>query len=262
MMDVLIGAVALVASGLTLFSGFGLGTILMPAFVLFFPVPVAVAATALVHFANNLFKVGLLRREAVGRVVWRFGVPAVAAAFPGAFLLTALSGLAPVFRWSWHAHDFTVTPIRLLMGLLILGFSGLELFPVLGGLRLGERWLPLGGVLSGFFGGLSGHQGALRAAFLRPLAMDPGPYAGTQAAIAVLVDMARLAAYGFAFVHGHLQGLATPASRRVVLIAMICAFGGAYIGKRLLPSVTVSFVRALTGVLLGMVGAGMVLGLL
>lgn len=32
-------AVALIASGLTFFSGFGLGTILMPVLALFFPVP-------------------------------------------------------------------------------------------------------------------------------------------------------------------------------------------------------------------------------
>ena len=37
--------VALLVAGLTLFSDFGLGTLLMPAFALFFPVPVAVAAT-------------------------------------------------------------------------------------------------------------------------------------------------------------------------------------------------------------------------
>ena len=52
---VLIGLVALLTSGLTLFSGFGLGTILMPVFALFFPLPLAIAATAVVHFANNLF---------------------------------------------------------------------------------------------------------------------------------------------------------------------------------------------------------------
>ena len=33
-------------------------------------------------------------------------------------------------------------------------------------LALPSRWLALGGVLSGFFGGLSGNQGALRSAFL------------------------------------------------------------------------------------------------
>lgn len=71
-----IAVVALLASGLTLFSGFGLGTILTPVFALFFPVTLAVAATAVVHFANNLFKLALLARAADWAVVLRFGVPA------------------------------------------------------------------------------------------------------------------------------------------------------------------------------------------
>lgn len=50
---IFIALVAIVVAALTLFSGFGLGTVLMPAFALFFPVPVA--ATAVVHLANNLF---------------------------------------------------------------------------------------------------------------------------------------------------------------------------------------------------------------
>ena len=40
----IIAVVAALASALTLYSGFGLGTILLPAFALFFPAPVAVAA--------------------------------------------------------------------------------------------------------------------------------------------------------------------------------------------------------------------------
>ncbi|MEM6640395.1 MAG: sulfite exporter TauE/SafE family protein, partial [Pseudomonadota bacterium] len=37
----LVCTVALVASALTFFSGFGLGTLLVPAFALFFPAPLA-----------------------------------------------------------------------------------------------------------------------------------------------------------------------------------------------------------------------------
>jgi uncharacterized protein len=44
-----VGIVAFLAGGLTLFSGFGLGTLLMPVIALFFPVEVAVAITAVVH---------------------------------------------------------------------------------------------------------------------------------------------------------------------------------------------------------------------
>lgn len=60
---VVIPFTALFVSSLTLFSGFGRGTVLMPAFAIFFPVPVAVAATAVVHVANNVFKVAFPRGE-------------------------------------------------------------------------------------------------------------------------------------------------------------------------------------------------------
>ena len=55
---IVIGLVAFGVSLLTLFSGFGLGTLLLPAFAVFFPIEVAVASTAIVHAANNLFKAG------------------------------------------------------------------------------------------------------------------------------------------------------------------------------------------------------------
>ena len=74
---------AFFAAGLTLYSGFGLGTLLLPVFALFFPAEMAVVATALVHGANNVFKVSLLGRQADWDVVLRFGLPAIAAAVGG-----------------------------------------------------------------------------------------------------------------------------------------------------------------------------------
>jgi uncharacterized protein len=60
----LVAGVAVFVAGLTLFPGFGLGTLLMPTFALFLPLAVAIAATAVVHFANNLFKLVLVGRKA------------------------------------------------------------------------------------------------------------------------------------------------------------------------------------------------------
>ncbi|MGA2225011.1 MAG: hypothetical protein ABSH41_11265 [Syntrophobacteraceae bacterium] len=74
---------ALFTSGLTLFSGFGLGTILMPVFAIFFPVEVAIALTAIVHFLNNLFKLMLVGKYTDKGVVLRFGIPAVILPFSG-----------------------------------------------------------------------------------------------------------------------------------------------------------------------------------
>ena len=50
----IIAIVACGASLLTFFSGFGLGTILTPVFIFFFPLDVAIALTGIVHFLNNL----------------------------------------------------------------------------------------------------------------------------------------------------------------------------------------------------------------
>ena len=62
------GAAALAASMISLFSGFGLATLVMPVFAVFFPIPVAVASTAVVHVLNNLFKLVLLgkKKEVIG----------------------------------------------------------------------------------------------------------------------------------------------------------------------------------------------------
>ncbi len=257
----IVGAAAFGVSLLTLFSGFGLGTLLMPVFALFFPVEVAVASTAVVHAANNVFKVGLLARGAPRDVVVRFGVPAVLASFAGALVLAALSEQPRVLEWSFLGRPAVVTPVKLVMGALILAFALFELVPGLRGLRAPVRWLPLGGALSGFFGGLSGHQGALRAAFLTPLGLSPTQFVSTQAVLALLVDAARLAVYGASFwlVVGDGGSRAVPWD--LVAIATGCAFAGAYLGKRLLPKVTLGALQLVVGGLLVVVAFALALGI-
>jgi hypothetical protein len=93
----------------TLFCGFGPGTLLLPAFALFFPLEVAVAATAAVHRANNAFKLLLLARRAVREVTLRFGLPAVAGASGGAALLGWSSRLAPVGAWAAAGEEHQIT---------------------------------------------------------------------------------------------------------------------------------------------------------
>ena len=84
---IIICGIALLGSGLTLFSGFGLGTLLTPVFALFFPIDIAIAMTAVVHFLNNLFKLLLVGRATDWSIVKQFGIPSVLAAILGAFAL-------------------------------------------------------------------------------------------------------------------------------------------------------------------------------
>jgi hypothetical protein len=127
-MEILIvSIVALMASALTLFSGFGLGTLLMPVVAIFFPLEIAIAITAMVHLANNVFKVALLGRQADHSTLIRFGIPAVLCAFLGAFVLSWLSGMEPFFAYIAFEKQLLVSPIKLIVGLLILIFVMLEL---------------------------------------------------------------------------------------------------------------------------------------
>jgi uncharacterized membrane protein YfcA len=243
----------------TLFTGFGLGTLLLPAFALVFPPLAAVAATAVVHGLNNLFKLTLLWRDVDRSVLFVFGFPAVLAAIPGATLLTHLAELSGSLSWQLGALKGEVTAIKFALGMLILFFAWLELSAVVKRLQINRRWLPLGGIVSGFFGGLSGHQGAFRAAFLGPLGLSPGAWAGTQAAIAVVVDTTRVLVYGGAFMS---SGLQSAADARPLVAVTLAAFAGSYAGKRLLHKTTMEGIRRVTGVLLLLTGTALATGLI
>lgn len=252
---------AVTVSGLTLFSGFGLGTVLMPAFALFFPIPLAVAATAVVHLANNLFKVFLVGRKADWYVILRFALPAALAALMGAFLLVVFEQSSPLWSYQIGGRTHEVTLVKLIIGLLIVVFAFFELLPRFQNLVFDRRYLPLGGLLSGFFGGLSGHQGALRAAFLIKAGLKKEAFIGTGTVSAVIVDIVRLGVYGASFyttkwgeVPSELWGL--------VLAATLAAFLGAFLGVRMMKKITLRAVQFVVGAMLIMVGAGMAGGLL
>jgi hypothetical protein len=252
---------AVIVSGLTLFSGFGLGTVLMPAFALFFPVPLAVAATAVVHLANNLFKVFLVGRKADWHVIARFALPAALAALLGAFLLAAFGQSSPLWSYRMGGRTFEVTLLKFIIGLLIVAFAFFELLPRFQNLIFDRRYLPLGGFLSGFFGGLSGHQGALRSAFLIKAGMKNEAFIGTGTVSAVIVDAVRLVAYGASFYPA--KGEEIPKDLWGLLAAAIlAAFLGAFVGVRFMKKVTLRAVQQIVGWMLILIGCGLAAGLL
>lgn len=225
-----IGVTALLVSDLTLFSGFSLGTILMPVVALFFPLPLAITATAVVHFANNLFKFGLMARQADRRVVFRFGVSASLSAMAGAWVLDLFDDLPVLTHYAIGASEFNVTVIGVAIGSLIVIFALLELSKRFQALALPPRWLPLGGELSGFFGGLSGNQGALRSAFLLKAGLIKEAFVATGVVSAVIVDAVRLKIYGATLLA---EPLARPEAVLLpVIVATIAAFSGSFAGKK------------------------------
>ena len=250
---------SLVVAGLTFFSGFGLGTLLMPLFALFFPLPVAVAATAVVHFANNLFKIALVGRNARWGIVLRFGLPAALAAVAGAWLLGRLALSEPIAVYTLFGAEHAVAPVKLVIGTLMVLFAVFELVPALDRLSMPPSLIPLGGVLSGFFGGLSGHQGALRTIFLIRAGLDTTAFVATIAVVAGMVDVVRLTVYGLTFLGGHFAAIGS--GWGLVAAACLGALAGSISGRMLLKKITMRQVRFIVGTLLLLLGTGLASGL-
>jgi len=230
---------------LTFFSGFGLATALTPVFMLFFPVDLAIGITGIVHFFNNLFKLFLVGSKADKNTVLRFGIPAIIAAIAGSWLLLSLPDSKPLFSYTLWGKTFDVYLLKFIISVLLIIFATIDLIPRFSRLEFDKNKLPLGGILSGFFGGLSGNQGALRSAFLIKAGLSKEAFIGTTVVVAVLVDFTRLSIYATRFSKTGLSDNLT-----LVVSATLAAIAGAYIGNKLLKKITLRFLQITVAVML------------
>ena len=256
-MELIIICIAAFATAiLTFFSGFGLGTILTPIFMIFFPVEVAIALTGVVHFFNNIFKLILVGRNADKSVLLRFGIPAVIAAFIGSQLLLRITDLEPLFSYDAFGRHFEVYPVKFIVSVLLIIFASMDLIPYFGKLQFGKDKLPIGGIFSGFFGGLSGNQGALRSAFLIKAGLSKEAFIGTAVVVSTFVDFTRLSVYATG-----LSSTGLTENLTLVISATLSAIFGAFIGNKLLKKVTLKSIQTVVAIMLIIISIGLGLGL-
>lgn len=253
---ILIFLVALFASLLTFFSGFGLGTILLPVFLLFFPPVTAVALTAVVHLLNNIFKFILIGKNVNLKTALAFGIPAGIGAFFGARLLLNVSEVRILFSYSLLGNEFYITTVGLTLGLLMIFFSLFELVPRFKNLNIPNNLIPVGGFVSGFFGGLSGHQGALRSAFLIKAGLNKNAFIATGVVIALVVDIVRISSY-YKSLSEYLSDYYLP-----VAAGGVGAFVGAFTGRKLIDKITISWVQIIVGIGIMVLGILILTGLI
>lgn len=257
-MDIVIICIAAFATAiLTFFSGFGLGTILTPVFALFFPIEIAIALTGVVHFANNLFKIALIGKSVDKTVLLRFGIPAIFASLIGAWLLLRITDLPHLYEYQMWGRVFEITPVKLIIAILLTIFSLLEISPSYQKIQFGKNKLVLGGVLSGFFGGLSGIQGAIRSAFLIKSGLSKEAYIATGVVIASLIDITRLSVYASRFISSNLYENST-----LLVAATLSAISGAYFGKQILKKITMRNIQVLVAVMLILIALALASGLI
>lgn len=266
-MDYAIVAITVVfGAGLTFFSGFGLGTLMLPVFSLFFDVSVAIGATAIVHLSNNIFKFALVSKHIHRQTFLRFGIPAMVFGALGGWVLSQIDHLPVLAHYTLSGQPFEITTIKVVVGVLMIFFAIFDLSPRLSNMKVDERFLPFGGALSGFFGGVSGHQGAFRATFLTKAGLTKEQFIGTSNAVSLVVDIARLITYFVAFsavANGQNNFKAALTDGQYLLVVgIVFAFLGTFIGKQLVKKTTIKGIQRTVGVLLVVMGLLMGFGLI
>jgi uncharacterized membrane protein YfcA len=150
-----------------------------------------------------------------------------------------------------------MSTLKIVLGSLMLFFAWFDLDPRFSAWQLDKKWIPYGGFLSGFFGGISGHQGAFRSAFLTKAGLTKDEFLGTSNAIALIIDISRITVYSASLNFAQLSGI-----KGVLLTGIVFAFIGTYFGKKLVKKTTLAGVKRIVGVLLLVLGTLFVLGIL
>ncbi len=232
-MNVIIPAVvAFLSAALTLMTGFGLGTILTPVFLIFYDVKIAILIVAVVHLANNLLKFSLFSRHISLDILKRFGVLTLAGAFIGAFFQGRM--------------DSSLVKILLGVSLVLLGVKEATGFGEK--VRLPKRIDFLGGFLSGLLGGFVGNQGAIRSAYLLNYNIPKETFVATAALIASVVDITRIPVYIF-------SNKAVLADNVFLLfIVTASAFMGTFAGKIFLKKISLKTFKLYVAVTIIIIG--------
>jgi uncharacterized membrane protein YfcA len=242
---ILIFTITCFFSLLTFYSGFGLGTLLTPVMMLFFPFDIAIALTGIVHLFNNLLKFLLVKKHIDWNVFLRFGLPAIVLALIGSSVLLYTSHLPVLKTYQMFGKTFRIEPMKLIIALLLIIFTLMDFIPKLKNFSFDKKYLFLGGALSGFFGGLSGNQGALRTVFLIKSGLSKEAFVATSVAVSTAVDLTRIGVYSQQLISINLH-----TTIHLFIFALSGALIGTWIGNRLLKKITMNKIQKITTVFL------------
>lgn len=225
-------ALSSLAGAVAAVSGFGIGSLLTPFLLLTLPPAEAVTLVALPHVWATALRLYRLRDAIHWATFRQFGVASAVGGLGGALL---------------QAHIASPLLTYLLAGLLILAGSA-ELLQRSLPIRDGRTWRLASGTLSGFFGGLVGNQGGIRAAALLGFGLAPAAIVATATATGLIVDAARVPVYLWN------NGSAVPFHLPAIGWMMAGVTLGTFLGVPLLTRVPKRTYRRLVGGLLLILG--------
>ena len=244
------------ASAITIVSGFGLNTVLVPAFAVLFPLPLAIAAVALVHLIASAIRLVIFRAHINRVIAWQFVPWAILGGIAGALILELLGAVPVITTYPLFGVTKSVTAVKVVVGATIAALSLYELRRGAQEAGLSNVGISAGALVSGFFGGLSGNQGAIRSTVLIRAGLTPLGFAATGALAAIAIDLTRLVVYGTA---GSISSiLADGAIREAIIAATFGAILGALVGRRLLAAMSSDRLHLVVG--WSLVAGGLLIG--
>ena len=191
-------------------AGFGSSTIFLPFASYFIDFKTALVLVAIFHLFGNISRITFFRHGLNKKVLLFFGVPSFILSLVGAVLV----------------GDLPQTILKLILGIFLISISVLFLVKPKLTFPTNERYLFLGGGISGFIVGLIGTGGALRATFLTGLKIDKEKYIATAAVIALGTDATRIPTYLN-------NGFLTEQYYYFIPVLFAIAFVGSFIGRKL-----------------------------
>lgn len=160
-------------------AGFGIGSFLTPLVSIQTGTKVAIALVSLPHFFGSASRFWLLKSKVNRKILIRFG------------LLSAAGGIAGAL-----VHVFFVSNLLQIIFYVMLILAGiLGVIQVSERLRFGKIGAAVVGLASGFFGGLVGEQGGIRAVALLNFDVEKEAFIATATATALIVDAVRMPVY-------------------------------------------------------------------
>jgi uncharacterized membrane protein YfcA len=230
--------VGIVSGATAAVSGFGIGSLLTPLLAVRYGMPLAVAAVTIPHATATAVRCWRLRASISWPVLRSFGVLSAAGGLGGALLYIR----------------FDARELSVFLGILLVAT----------GIAATTEWVkrlqPRGiashlmGLLSGFFGGIAGNQGGLRAGALMTFGLSPAAVVATATMTGLIVDAARLPVYLWRS-GAELPGLAAP-----IGIAIAGVLAGTFLGERILFGLSPQRFRVVIGSLIGLLGASLIIG--
>ena len=223
---------AFVAAALTVPAGFGLSTMLTPLVLFVLGPHEAVAIVAVIHGAHNGWKLFILKEHLDVDAFKRYGIWLVIGAILGALLQS----------------QFPQDLLLLIIGIFLVILPILTISEGWTGYRIPDANDRIGGFGSGFMGGLSGHQGALRAMFLKRRLSDKMAYAATASILALCVDLTRIPVYIF------FNNTEVFENIDLLIPLTICALLGVQVGKLFLEKMKSDTIH--NAIMVGIVASG------